>query len=451
MEVQIISKEDIKPSSPTPQHLTTFKLSFLDQFIPTPYAPVILFYPANDSSSNLDHINKKLALLKNSLSETLALFYPLGGKFSDDLFIDCNDEGAYFVETRVNCFLDELLRQPDLLFLHRLLPRDFFPKESSEATYVSNIQVNVFQCGGIAIGVCISHKILDGAALSSFLKAWAAAARGDGEEMICPNFAATSLFPANDLWLRDSSMVMWGSMYKKGKSITKRFVFDASAIAEIKARAISSRVTVPTRVEAVSAFIWKCFMAVSKAKHGSQRPSLLTHLVNLRRRMSPPLSKNSVGNFLWIAAAKCVSMQKVELPYLVNELRDAISKLDSDFVKKLRSDVGNSVMCESLKEINEICSKDEVDYIGFTSWCKFGFYETDFGWGKPIWVSGFGLNCSPVMNLIILVDTRFGDGIEAWTTLEEEEMAMLERNAEFIKFASMDPSPLLIGNPNPVS
>ncbi|KAJ9542120.1 hypothetical protein OSB04_028626 [Centaurea solstitialis] len=37
MEIEIISKESIKPSSPTPHHLKTFELSILDQLVMDPY------------------------------------------------------------------------------------------------------------------------------------------------------------------------------------------------------------------------------------------------------------------------------------------------------------------------------------------------------------------------------------------------------------------------------
>jgi shikimate O-hydroxycinnamoyltransferase len=143
------------------------------------------------------------------------------------------------VEAQVNVCLSEFLSQPDLLLLHKFLPCELILKESAAGTYVTNIQVNVFKCGGIAIGVCISHKILDGVALSTFLKSWATIARG-AYEAIYPNFDATYLFPTNDLWLRDSSMVMWGSLFKKGKCVTRRFVFHASAIATLKAQATCS-------------------------------------------------------------------------------------------------------------------------------------------------------------------------------------------------------------------
>ena len=181
--------------------------------------------------------------------------------------------------------------------------------------------------------MCISHKILDGVALSSFLKAWATIARGSYEALsIYPNFDATNLFPTNDLWLRDSSMVMWGSLFKKGKGVTRRFVFHASAIATLKVQATSSFVQHPKPVEVVSAFIWKLATAVSRENNGFQKPSILTHLVNLRRRLAPPLPEYSTGNLLWIAGAQCMGNDELVLQGLVGEIRGAISKINGDFV-----------------------------------------------------------------------------------------------------------------------
>ena len=48
------------------------------------------------------------------------------------------------------------------------------------------------------------------------------------------------------------------------------------------------------------------------------------------------------------------------------------------------------------------------------------------------------------MNLVILADTRLGDGIEAWLTLDEQDMARLEFNPKLLTLASLDPSPLMV-------
>ncbi|GMI91392.1 hypothetical protein like AT3G26040 [Hibiscus trionum] len=437
MDVEIISTQLIKPSSPTPQHLKIFKLSLLDQLIPAPYAPIILFYPTDHD----EIVPNRVELLKKSLPDTLTRFYPLAGRIKDDLSIVCSDEGAYFVEARVNCRLDEFLQQPDLLALPKLLPCDVNSKEPTAGTYVTNIQVNMFRCGCIAVGVCISHKILDGAALSTFLKAWSAVARGC-KEAINPNIISTSLFPAADgLWLRDSSLVMWGCLFKKGKSVTRRIVFGASSIAALKARATVSG-KCPTRVEAVSAFLWKCTMAASKEKKGFHSASLLTHLVNLRRRMAHDM-ENSTGNLLWIASAKTKGEKMPDLADLVGHVRKAISRVDGDLIKQLRDeDEGKSLISEMIRDIGDDASKDGLEHFGFSSWCKLGFYEADFGWGKPVWVSSFGMENSVFMNLIVLADTPAGDGIEAWVTLDEQHTAILERNEELLQLAVFDPSPL---------
>ncbi|XP_021902551.1 salutaridinol 7-O-acetyltransferase-like [Carica papaya] len=395
MEVKIISQENIKPSSPTPQQLGVFKLSLLDHFMPSSYIPLLLFY---DFSKNVRHCTNNhqhgtpepVQPLKKSLSETLTLFYPLAGKMKNDYSIDCNDQGANFLEARVNCTLHQFLLNPDLLLLHKFLPcESALLTGSVTGTYVTNIQVNVFECGGIAIGMCVSHKIVDAGALSTFLEVWTANARDktcnkniDIDDLLSVSFASTSLFPATeDLWLRDSATEMWGSLLKEGKFVTRRFVFDAPAIARLKDRTRSL-----TRVEAVSALIWKCTMEASQQKHGIPRHCLSIHAVNLRRRMPHPSSKNALGNQAWIASARRRADEERELDHIAREIRAGVSKINGDIAKELGGEKGKEIILDFIKGIGEFSSKDEAEYLGFSSWCKFGFYEADFGWGKPLWV-----------------------------------------------------------------
>ncbi|KAM0056710.1 putative vinorine synthase [Helianthus debilis subsp. tardiflorus] len=74
----IISREIIKPSSPTPSHLQTYNLSWIDQGIPHIYIPLILFYPnKEDCSLTADDKARKM---KNSLSQSLTQYYPFAGR-----------------------------------------------------------------------------------------------------------------------------------------------------------------------------------------------------------------------------------------------------------------------------------------------------------------------------------------------------------------------------------
>ncbi|KAI3807757.1 hypothetical protein L1987_23691 [Smallanthus sonchifolius] len=339
--IDIISRENIKPSSPTPQHLKTFNLSVLHQLIPAPYAPVIFFY------TNQDHDQQQQ--LKISLSQTLTHFYPLAGTIKDDLSIDCDDTGAYYATARVNTSLVEFLTHLDLDVINRLLPCDpTFDGSGAGRTRVTNVQVNVFECGGVAISLCISHKILDGIALATFVKCWASVHRvirklTRDEEVVYPDLTVCFL-PAADSRLRDSSMVMWASLIKFGKCSTSRFVFDNCAIDKLKAEAIRRGVHQPTRVEVVSALLWKCVMVASNEKHGFEKPSLLSHVVNLRKRSGTVLSENSIGNMVWVASTKCGTMSDIKLHDLVNKVRGSILEINSEFVTKLQSDKGPQKM-----------------------------------------------------------------------------------------------------------
>ncbi|KAL8150042.1 epi-neemfruitin B 7-O-acetyltransferse L7AT-like [Apium graveolens] len=444
MKVEIISEENIKPSSATPQHLKIFKLCLLDHLIPAPFVPMVLYFPINDNGATKHvHVQERLVLLKQSLSQTLTRFYPLAGIIKDDLCIDCNDQGAYFAVAKVSYSLYQFLEHPNLQLISSFLPCELGFTGSSSGVQATHIQVNTFECGGIAIALCISHKVLDGASLYTFLKAWSGIAC-ESEKVVNPDFVGSLLFPTDELWLKDASMVMWGSLFKKGKCTTRRFVFDTSAIATLKTMT-SGKIAVqhPTRVEAVSGFLWKCAMAASEKRFGARRSSLLTHLVNLRKKFTPDLSDESIGNIIWIASAKCKAKND-ELGYwgLVDQVRKGVSEINVEFVKSMMGDQGAAVMGKSMNDIGNFGSSEEGDHYGCTSWCNFGYYELDFGFGKPVWVSNVGLEGDVLMNFIILIDTRCGRGIEAWVTLDEPEMNLLVHDPDLLALASLDPSPV---------
>jgi shikimate O-hydroxycinnamoyltransferase len=107
IEVHIISKELIKPSSPAIQQKKPYELTLFDQLTPTTYSPAIFFYPMNDVNFNNITAKTRIDSLKKSLSETLNLYYPFSGRVKDNLFIDCFSEGVPFLEAQVNCRLSD--------------------------------------------------------------------------------------------------------------------------------------------------------------------------------------------------------------------------------------------------------------------------------------------------------------------------------------------------------
>nr|POF15801.1 acylsugar acyltransferase 3 [Quercus suber] len=175
----------------------------------------------------------------------------------------------------------------------------------------------------MAIGVCLSHKVGDAATMASFINDWATMTRNpDGK--LSPEFNLASMFPQGDLPILPEAVT------KEGNSFSKRFVFDASKIAALKA-IVGDKVKNPTRVEVVTALIYKCAFSASRSS------------------------------------------------------------------------------------------------------------SADFGWGKPIWVTV--ARCA-INGAILLMDARSGNGVEVFVTLEEQDMAVFERDAELLEFASSNPSAL---------
>ena len=294
LEVEVISKEIVKPSSPTPQHLRHYQLSFLDQISPMVYNPNVLFYSFDDITQFKFNTATISNHLKNSLSDILTHFYPLAGRINGKSFIDCNDEGVPYLEAKVKGTLAEVINNPVPGELNHLVP---FQLDDVTNT-LFGVQLNVFECGGIAIGACLSHQIADGLSFFKFLNTWAAFASGQG---VIPNpqFVSSKLFPPKNTSGFDPRT---GIM--KENIVCKLFVFDASVVEALRERYANTpsleNEGKPSRVEALSAFIWGRYVAVTREESGPQRTHVVIHAVNLRPKMEPPLPQESFGNYFRI-------------------------------------------------------------------------------------------------------------------------------------------------------
>nr|XP_027109682.1 vinorine synthase-like [Coffea arabica] len=422
--LEILSKEMIKPSSPTPYHLRNFTLSFLDQLAPPIHIPLIFFYQPSQLQTYKDHAQIS-QLLKQSLSNALTKFYPLGGRIcSDDFAIDANDAGALFVEAQVHSNLLQVIEKPSMDEMKQYLPLE--PNGSGHGITEANtillaVQINIFDCGGLAIGVQMSHKIADGTSLVAFMNAWAANCRGDAE-IHQSSLDLTSLFPPKDV-LNSGFKPTVG--ITKEKITTKRFVFDREKLAKLKqalASSPGSQVKDPTRVEAVSAFFWRHFIEATRAKMDSKSKKMVAavHAVNLRPRMNPVLPDHAFGNLWRHALAIPVAEGEKGYQNLAGDLRNAIRNINSNYVKTLQ--IGDEYL-HALKKTMELVSKGDIEFCNFSSWCRFPVYEVDYGWGKPTWVCTTTL---PFKNVVILMSTSCGEGIEAWVNMLEEDMASFE-------------------------
>ncbi|KAL0535475.1 hypothetical protein IC582_029805 [Cucumis melo] len=436
MEVQILTKEIIKPSSPTPSHLHRFNISLLDQLSTAGYVPVILFFP---NSNGAPPFNERSDRLKKSLAEILTRFYPLAGRPRENSYIDCNDDGAEYVEARTNCVLSDFLKEPTPELLAQFLPIKTEAPEAADGGRMLLVQVTLFECGGMAMGISFSHKLVDASSISVILKSWSAAALGS--DMVEPEFLQTSLVPSPEGIPIAAPPTDLGG---KVKCSSRRLVFNAQSIADLKSKAASDITPNPTRVEVVTALIWKCAMkaqASTTRKTTSPSPNLsvMSQTVNLRKRLTPPSPEYSIGNLVGNFVTDAIPAWEKDLKGLVELLRDGVREFNKNGIKRYEGKDCFTKIFEWLQQSGGLFMREDVAFYISSSWTRFGLYEMDFGWGKPGWVS---IGSIMFLNFVVLMDTKDGEGIEAWVTLKEDEMTFFQSDDELLSFASINPSVL---------
>ncbi|MED6168230.1 hypothetical protein PIB30_010012 [Stylosanthes scabra] len=442
MEMEVVSRESIKPSSPTPPHLSTYPLSLFDNAAAPNSVPLIYFYAPNPKQ--FPDEATRISFLKKSLSQVLSMYYPFAGRFKDPLSLHCNDQGASLLVTRIKTTtLSHILRNPTDSLLNPLFPDELQWKDMGLESSLLAVQINCFSCGGMAVTVCMSHKIGDASTLFNFFNDWSTLTREYSYTqqphitIALPHVGASSLFPQNHFPLpRQFSFVPHHNM------VCRRLVFEGSKIDSLKALC-SEKVEKPTRFEVVVALIYKCGVS---ALGLSVRNMLLRVAINLRSRIVPPLPEKSLGNLAWsfYASSMDKNNDEVELHEVVTKTREGLSlfcdkyvrnfgdlKFVSEFLRFGRAVTNNN---------NKSCEDGEEkkkDMMFFSGWCRFKAYEADFGWGNPVWVT---TGVCPVKNSVVLMDTRDGKGIEAVVCMLDKDMAMFESHPDLLRYASLEPN-----------
>ncbi|KAL8107479.1 hypothetical protein AgCh_024045 [Apium graveolens] len=419
-KVSATSQTVVRPALSTPSNLKPYNLSSVDVHTPNIYIPIVLFFPCPSASAHtLANKANYADRLKRSLAQTLTTYYPFAGRLSSSgTYVDCNDHGVEFLESQVTCTMSEILENPRN---HSSLSPLFRPGSVWNALNINNnnssplmiVQLNHFECGGIAMAVSVTHRITDGCGLCTFLAHWASVCSQSGEQ-VEPHYVSRpyeSVLTPIELYSSENN---W---------ITKRFVFHNSNLANIKSM-VSKQGLVenPTRVEVLTALLYKSSIAASQSGFS---PSVLIQPADMRARLMIPNS--AVGNFYWWFMTQVRNEGEMTLHALNNQIKKRKMELRNMDLSTMDDAklLGLTVM-EFIKQKYEIymCS----------SLCNFPLNKVDFGWGKPIKVS---LAEGGWPNKFVLMDTPNGDGIEAMVSLDEETMSRFESDENILTSASI--------------
>ena len=148
--------------------------------------------------------------------------------------------------------------------------------------------------------------------------------------------------------------------------ITKRYVFDASMIETLTAKYADNEglehQKQPSSVETLSTFLWIRFVAVTKDESGPEKLYTVNHAVNLRPRTDPPQPQSSFGNLFSIAITIPILKNGDKGHGLVHQVREGISKIDKDYVKKLEEEANTLVTQQSNATLDFFTLEKEVPH-----------------------------------------------------------------------------------------
>ncbi|BFG28793.1 hypothetical protein CerSpe_150670 [Prunus speciosa] len=113
----------------------------------------------------------------------------------------------------------------------------------------------------------------------------------------------------------------------------------------------------------------------------SLRPSVLRHPLNSRERVTSLLPENLAGNVVGYFTSRAEE-SLIDLKDMAAKIRKGSEQVKEKYAAKVGFD--SKETCQELKDYyRDLIDNEDIDNYNCTSWCRFAFYETDFGWGKP--------------------------------------------------------------------
>lgn len=436
-EVVVISKTIVRPESYNDGsdrvkiHLTPWDLFFLR----SEYPQRGLLFPQPDPETHI------ISQLKSSLSVALKIFYPFAGRLvkienEDDgtasFYVDCDGSGVRFVHASAKTVsVSDVLEPVDGNvpgFLDRFFPANGV--KSCEGISESLIAFQVTELeDGVFIGFGYNHMVADGSSFWKFFNTWSE---------ICSTGFDRKKFPPLLLrgWFLDGidypirvpisetetpNRIVTSSLLQE-----KIFRFTSRDISELKAKAndeVNSDDRKISSLQAISAHMWR-----SIVRNSDLNPEEVIHcklLMDMRRRLNPPLEKECFGNVVGFATATTTAGEMLNsgLGWAAFQINKSVgSQTNEDFRNFAKNWVKKPKISKQVAVSNSII-------VASSPW--FNVYGNDFGWGKPIAVRAGPGNTSHG-KLIVYPGIEEGN-IEIQTCLSSHVLEKFSTDAEFLK------------------
>lgn len=440
MGVVIKNSHVVKPAESTTPDDEIMFMSDCDQVKPITHAPTIYVYKPTTEISIQDAIH----ILKNSLSKALVTFYPLAGRLHwisggcGRVELHCNSKGASVLEAESHLKIDDLgdfLPSPEI---SSLLPSVDLVNTPIEDVPLLLVQLTKFACGGLTLGVMISHVLADGRSALHFLSEWAKLARGSDKSIDPPPFLDRKVLQPKALPPHDSlpKLVKYSQFHplplviggdadgmdqRKKPTTVAALKIGKEQVEKLKAKAnINYGVEVDdklksfralTKFEALSAHIWKC---ASKArKHTNDQETQCFISVDFRNRLKPPLPPTYFGNAVTMlpAVATAGDILSKPLGYTACKIRETIDSLTDEYVNTFLATCKNLPDLSLYRHSHTVgCSRGAFfgnPNLLITSWWGLNLYGLDLGWGEETYMGPASVGYD---GRILILPSHNGDG-----------------------------------------
>ncbi|KAJ7949109.1 Shikimate O-hydroxycinnamoyl transferase [Quillaja saponaria] len=397
--VTITSSCIIIPSEPTPDGL--MGLSDFDQIQGVKHGPSSLFlYKQNHSSSTIADITKRL---KDSLSKILVPYYPLAGRLcriEGRFELDCNAKGVQFVEA----ICDDQAKVVDDYFDFEPTEtvKDFIPTIDYDTIPLEErplllVQLTRLSCGGLCVGIGVSHTVCDAWALFRFINSWTKLAKEEGNwdvnnEMMQPLHNRTLLNSIGHRPPRFDHRESKAPPALLGCSDTKTEQQKPISVAVLRVSRdqienLKKEAQTKSTYEAIAAHMWRC--ACKARKGDTNQPTSILSVADIRNRSKPRIPANYFGNAILPTLTPICLFGEIlsnPLSYTAQKIRESIQILTDDYIKSATDFVKIHQQCVDSFRIGSPTGYYHGNpNLNIGCLISLPVYDADFGWGKPVY------------------------------------------------------------------
>lgn len=147
--------------------------------------------------------------------------------------------------------------------------------------------------------------------------------------------------------------------------------------------------------------MWRCTCKARRVPDHDNQPTRVRILVDVRNRLNPPLPRQYFGNAICATVTStCLygDLLSKPLSYSAGKPREAIKTVTDEYIRSNLDFIASKKHVGGLRSSFDIRGlSTEAPFLGnpnlsLGSWMNLPLYDTDFGWGKPIYVGPGLLN-----------------------------------------------------------